>query len=99
MKIVKHYEFAIEDQDVLFAKWGAYLEKSAKTPEKYPRYIFGPAGYTQMGDCFKGVSIMEIDNEDQLINYMLELGPELKATFELLFDGNQYVQAYMASKQ
>lgn len=52
-----------------------------------------------MGGCFKGVSIMEIDNEDQLINYMLELGPELKATFELLFDGNQYVQAYMAMKQ
>jgi hypothetical protein len=42
---------------------------------------------------------MEIDNEDQLINYMLELGPELKATFKLLYDGGNYVQAYMASKQ
>ena len=99
MKIVKYYEFAIADQDVLFAKWAQYLEKSAKTPENYPKYIFGPAGHTQMGDCFKGVSIMEIDNEQQLINYMLELGPELKARFELLFDGNNYVQSYMAMKQ
>jgi hypothetical protein len=99
MKIVKYFEYATEDQDVLLAKWGKYLEKSAKTPEKYPRYIFGPAGHAEMGDCFTGVSIMEIDNEDQLINYMLELGPELKATFKLLYDGGNYVQAYMASKQ
>jgi hypothetical protein len=99
MKIVKYYEFALEDQDTLFAKWGKYLEKSAKTPEKYPRYIFGPAGHTKFGDCIKGISIMEIDNEEQLINYMLELGPELKAKFELLFDGNKYVELYMQTKK
>jgi hypothetical protein len=52
-----------------------------------------------MGDCFKGVSNMEIDNKQQLINYILELGPELKAKFELLFDGNKYVQTYMEMKK
>ena len=33
---------------------------------------------------------MEIDNEDQLLNYMVELEPELKARFELLYDGPKY---------
>lgn len=98
MKIVKYYEWALEDQDTLFAKWGKYLEKSAKTPEKYPRYIFGPAGHTKFGDCIKGISIMEIDNAEQLINYMLELSPELKAKFEILFDANTYAQSYMQKK-
>jgi hypothetical protein len=42
---------------------------------------------------------MEIDNEEQLINYCVELCPTLKAKFELLFDANKYVQAYMAKKK
>ena len=99
MKVVKYYEFALEDQDVLFEKWGKYLEKAAKTPEKYPKYIFGPAGHTKWGDSVTGVSIMEVDNAEQLTNYMLELSPELKAKFEILFDGNQYAQAYMERKK
>ena len=99
MKVVKYYEFDLEDQDALGVKWGKYLEKGAKTPEKYPKYIFGPAGHTRFGESITGVSLMEIDNAEQLINYMLELGPELKAKFELLFDGGAYMQAYMERKK
>ena len=99
MKVVKHYEFAIADQDEMLEKWGKYLEKSAKTPEKYPKYIFGPSAVAQSGECMKGISIMEIDNDEQLINYILELSPPLKAKFELLYDAGTYVQAYMAKKK
>jgi hypothetical protein len=99
MKVVKHYEFAIEDQDEMLEKWGKYLEKSAKTPEKYPKYIVGPYALAQTGDSMKGISIMEIDNDEQLINYILELSPPLKADFKLLFDTAVYVPAYMATKK
>jgi hypothetical protein len=99
MKIVKYYEFDIEDQDEMAEKWGKYLEKSAKTPEKYPRYIFGPAGHAEIGESVEGVSIMEIDNEEQLINYMLELSPPLKAKFVLLYDAGKYVELYMKTKK
>jgi len=99
VKIVKYYEFAVEDQDEMLEKWGKYLEKSAKTPEKYPTYIFGPSALAKAGESFKGISIMEIDNEEQLINYLLELSPPLKAKFELLYDGGKYVQAYMERKK
>lgn len=99
MKVVKHYEFAVEDQDEMLEKWGKYLETSAKTPEKYPKYIFGPYGLAQTGDSIKGISIMEIDNDEQLINYMLALSPPLKAKFTLIWDTAIYVPAYMAMKK
>jgi hypothetical protein len=95
LKVVKHYEYAKEDEAEILALWGKYLEKSAKTPEKYPKYIVGPYGYAQCGDSVKGVSIMEIDNDEQLINYMLDLSPPLKAKFTLLFDVSVYVPAIM----
>ena len=79
--------------------WGKYLENAAKTPEKYPKYIVGPYGYAQCGDSVKGVSIMEIDSDEQLINYMLELSPPLKAKFTMLFDTAIYVPALMARQK
>jgi hypothetical protein len=99
LKVVKYYEFDLEDQDEMFTKWAKYLEKAAKNPEKYPTYISGPDGHSRFEDTVNGVSIMEIENEEQLINYCVELCPPLRARFELLFDGNKYVQAYMAKKK
>jgi hypothetical protein len=99
MKVAKHYEFAIEDEDEMLEKWGKYLEKAQKTPEKYPKYIVGPYAYAQSGDVMKGISIMEIDNDEQLVNYILELSPPLKAKFKLLYDTAVYVPAYMARKK
>jgi len=99
VKVVKFFNFAIEDRDEMFEKWGKYLEKAAKTPEKYPKYIYGPGGLTKFDESFHGVSIMEIDNAEQLSNYMLELSPPLNAKFEILFDANVYAQAYMERKK
>jgi len=98
MKVVKIFEINLKDQDEMFEKWGKYLEKAAKNPEKYPKYIFGPAMIAKTDESIKGVSIMEIDNDEQIINYLLELAPPLKAEFKLLYDGMQYVGAYMAKK-
>ena len=94
MKVVKHYEFAKEDEPKMLELWAKYLEKSAKTPEKYPKYLIGPFGLAETGDSIKGVSIMEIETDEQLVNYMLELSPPLKAKFTLLWDTNVYVSAY-----
>ena len=95
MKVVKHYEYAKCDEAKMLDLWGKYLEKAKKTPEKYPKYIFGPYGTAQIGDSVKGISIMEIDTDEQIVNYMLDLSPPLKAKFTLLFDTNVYVPAYM----
>ena len=99
MKVVKHYEYAKCDEAKMLELWGKYLEKAQKSPEKYPTYIFGPYGFAQIGDSVKGVSIMEIENDEQLINYMLDLSPPLKAKFTLLFDTSLYVPAYQARQK
>ena len=95
MKVVKHFEYAKADEPKMLELWGKYLEKAAKTPEKYPKYIVGPYGYAESGDSIKGVSIMEIDTDEQLINYMLDLSPPLIAKFTLLFDVGIYVPTLM----
>ena len=95
MKVVKHFEYAKADEAKMLKLWGEYLEKAAKTPEKYPKYIVGPYGYAKSGDSIQGVSIMEIDTDEQLINYMLDLSPPLKAKFTLLFDVAIYVPTLM----
>lgn len=96
MKYVKFWEVAIEDWDEVAKKWGAYLEKSKKTPEKYPSYIFPPHG---VGEALKGISIMEADTEDQLINYILELSSILKIKFVPLLDATKLMETYMKSKK
>jgi hypothetical protein len=96
VKYVKFWEVAIEDRDESIEKWGAYMETSKKTPEKYPRYIFPPHG---VGEALKGISIMEADNEEQLINYILELSPPLKIKFVPLLDATKYIETYMQTKK
>ena len=96
LKYVKFYEYAMEDTDELIEKWGKYLEKSKKTPEKYPTYIFPPHG---LGNMFKGISILEADNEEQLINYFFELSPPLKIKFVPLIDSTKATEMYMKTKK
>ena len=99
MKVVKHYEYAKADEAKMLELWGKYLEKSAKNPEKYPKYLIGPFGYAESGDSIKGISIMEIETDEQIVNYMLDLSPPLKAKFTLLFDTSLYVPAYQARQK
>jgi hypothetical protein len=96
LKYVKFWEVALEDQDEAIEKWGKYLEKSKKTPEKYPRYVVPPHG---VGEALKGISILEADNEEKLINYLIELAPPLKCKFVPLIDATKYIEAYMMSKK
>lgn len=96
MKYVKFWEVALADQDEAIEKWGKYLEKSKKTPEKYPRYVVPPHG---VGEALKGISILEVDNEEQLINYLIELAPPLKAKFVPLIDSTKYIETYMKTKK
>ena len=96
MKYVKFWELSQEDMDEGIEKWGKYIEKSKKTPEKYPTYVFPPHG---LGQGSKGISIMEADNEDQLINYIIELSPPFKIKFAPLLDSTKYIETYMKAKK
>ena len=42
---------------------------------------------------------MEADNEEQLINYLLELSPPLIAKFVPLIDSTKYIETYLKTKK
>ena len=46
----------------------------------------------------KGVSIMEANTEEQLINYMVALSPSIKINFVPLVDSSKVVEAYLKRK-
>lgn len=96
MKFVKYWEIPDDALDEATEKWGKYLEKSEKTPEKYPRYIFPPH---IEGETMKGVSIMEADNEEQLMNYIAELYPAIKIRFLPLLPSSEFIPIYMKAKE
>ena len=96
MKYAKFWEVPEEDMDEVIEKWGKYLEESKKAPEKYPKYIFQPHGF---GTITKGISIMEADNEEQLINYILALSPPLKIKFIPLIDSSKAIETYLKTKK
>ena len=96
MKFVKLWEVPEEDMDEAIKKWEKYLEESKKTPEKYPIYVFPPHG---QGTILKGISIMEADSEEQLINYILALSPSFKIKFEPLLDSNKGIETYLKTKK
>lgn len=97
MKYVKFWEVPkLTDMDAAIAKWQQLLAAMEATPAKYPTYVFGPHG---IGQTLKGISVLEADTEDQLINYILALSPEFNIKFEPLLDAQKTVASYLKSKQ
>jgi hypothetical protein len=89
VKYVKFWDAAI-------VKWQQLLAAMEATPTKYPTYLFGPHG---IGQTLKGISVLEAETEDQLINYILALSPEFNVKFEPLLDAQKTVASYLKSKQ
>lgn len=96
MKVIKFWKLCPEDLDKGIAKFGKLLEEMNKAPEKYPKYVVPPHG---VGDVFKGISILEADNEEQLVNYILAVTPEFKIKFIPLIDSSKAIELYMKTKQ
>ena len=96
MKFIKIWEIKEEQLGEAIQKWGKYLEESKKTPEKFPTYVFPPHG---IGKITKGISVMEADSDQQLINYILALSPPFKIKFEPLIDSEKAVTTYLESAE
>ena len=96
MKVVKFWKLSEENMDKGIAKFGKLLEEMKKAPQKYPKYITPPHG---IGSVFKGMSILEADNEEQLVNYILAVTPEFKIKFMPLIESSKAIEIYMKTKK
>lgn len=95
MKFIKYWEVSEESLDEGLVRWNKYLEKSAKTPERYPTYIFPP----HFEKTMKGISIMEAETEEQLLNYVAELWPPIKIKFVPLLASSEFIPKYLKAKE
>jgi hypothetical protein len=95
LKFLKYWEVSEDKLDEGIERWGKYLEKMAKTPKKYPTYIFPP----HFEKTMKGVSIIEADTEEQLLNYVAELWPPIKIKFVPLLPSSEFIPKYLKAKE
>ena len=89
------YEFW-GDMDKAIVKWKKYLEERERTPKKFPRYIFLPHG---AGEFSKGISVIEYDTDDQLLNHITFLWPEIKVKAEPAIDLSRGIEIYLRYRQ
>jgi len=95
LRFVKFWEICSEDIEKGIPKFMKLLEDMKRTPENYPKYIIPPYG---IGELFKGISIMEADSEEQLINYILAVTPEFKIKFVPLIESSKAIEMLMKTK-
>ena len=54
---------------------------------------------TYFEKTMKGVSIMEADTEEQLLNYVAELWPPIKIKFVPLLPSSEFIPKYLKAKE
>jgi hypothetical protein len=93
--MLNQYEFW-GDMDKAIVKWKKYLEERERTPEKFPTYIFPPHW---AGEFSKGISVIDYETDDQLLNHITFLWPEIKIKVEPAIDLSRGIDIYLRSKQ
>lgn len=96
MKVLKFWKLSPEHMEAGIAKYVKLLEEMKKAPESYPKYVVPPHG---IGGVFKGISIMEADNEEQLMRYILAVTPEFKIKFVPLIESSKAIELYMKTRR
>jgi hypothetical protein len=90
------WEFPIEDTDRAIMKWNKFIEATKKTPLKYPKFVFPLLG---AGKLNEGISIVDVDNEEQLTNYHLFVSPEFKLRFVPVLEATKTFETYNKIKE
>ena len=95
MKYVSLWEFSPEDLDKVVEKIGRVNAERQKVPEKYLKIVF-PAH--TFGGEFKGLTIVEVDNPEQIENLVVQVMPELKVKYVPLLEVEKLIELYQKEK-
>lgn len=95
MRVFVTWEFATEDIDKLITKEMKYQELVKKQPEKYPKNVI----QVHMVDRNKAISIWDVDNQEQIVNKLIYMMPEGKATITPVYESAEFIKSYMSSKK
>jgi len=96
LKYVMFWEFCPENLDKVIVKLMRQNKLAEEHPEDYPRIVFPTHS---MGGSFKGLAIVEVEDEKQLSNMVIAYMPEMTMKFVPLIDGRKFIELYKKSKQ
>ena len=78
MKFVVFWEYNSEDLKTVIEKFLKLEKLNKKNPQKYPTNVSGPFLFT--GE-FKGITVCEAENDEQIVNFHKYCQPEVKLSF------------------
>jgi muconolactone delta-isomerase len=84
MKFVVFAKFSPEDIEKIRAKGQEWVKELKQNPDKYPRYLRlqdgTGAGFGMIGQ-YKGITLLEADDEEQMQNTVSFFAPLMKFTY------------------
>lgn len=102
MKYLVVWEFAPEDRDTVIEKNTKFREKREKDPEKFIKPIFPPhslgADFPQLSEKSRGITIIEADEEEKLIEFVQTLMPEMRITLVPITPTDKNIKFYQKIK-
>jgi hypothetical protein len=75
------------------------MEDLKKNPEKYPKMVFPPHLISTEGGKANGVTIIETDDEEKLIDFLLNVWPEQNCKIVPLLDTAKLGEIYLKMKK
>lgn len=96
MKYIAFWEFGPGDLDKIVQKYEETTAEREEAPGKYPKIIFQPHSY--LGE-FKGFTLMEADDPEQLVNLQIQYMPGMKYSFVPIFDAIELIELYKKTKK
>ena len=90
MKYLVYWKFKAEDLDKVIE---LFMEAEKRSdPENYPKAL-SPTYY--LHNKFEGIRIVEVEREEQIINYHVYYQPYLESTFKSVSNSIDFIKAYM----
>jgi len=78
MRFIVFWEYNPDDLEKVIKRLKEFEKEIKKNPKKYPKIVFGP--YLFGGES-KGISVCDIEGDEQPVNYHLFFQAELKMSF------------------
>ncbi|MFX0044609.1 MAG: DUF3303 domain-containing protein [Candidatus Hermodarchaeota archaeon] len=83
MKYIMFWEYDFEDHVRVIEKLKQFRESIKKEPEKFPKFI--SKNYAML-EGPRGFQLLETENEDHLVNFVLHYQPEVSFDFQPIIE-------------
>ena len=96
MKFIGFWELCPDDLDKVIEKTLYVMKERQSGSKKYGTAIYGPYA---MGGEYKGFTVFEFENDEQMVNITLHYGPELRWKFVNIVENTKVIEHWQKMKK